>query len=449
MDKEPRHPRCTYLGFTQAPPGASRLTMAPEACNRKMPVTQNDLFESDQRRWLAEQFGGLTVEFFSIKPSQWAEDCRYLPPSVTALAGPYSFDVAPYLKEIVDCLAVDSPVRIVTWMKGVQICATVGVLENGIGYYIVHVKTAPMMMITATDQLAQQRMDANIIPMLQHSGMMDLIQTSDEGNKRKQGKTAKKIQWQGGGWVVPSGARSAPNLRSLSVQVLFLDEIDAWPDSVGNDGDPLTLAHDRTAAFEDRRKIVQVSTPLIAGTSRIEQQYLLGDQRKYFVRCLRCEYSQVLRWKFINNDTGEENGMRWEMDDAGNLIPGSVVYKCQECGEPHSNAHKARLFHPDNAEWRPTNPNPSNPEHRSYHLSALYSPPGMQAWEACVRRWLEAWDVKNDRVRDLDKLQVFYNNILGETYEPKGSKVLLKDGKPSTDCLQRTPRCHGILQGCA
>src|SRR5690554_6111930 len=105
--------------------------------------------ESDQREWLAHQFESLTTELEVLTPSAWAEQKRYLPPSVTSLPGYYRFDVAPYLREIVDCLSVDSPVREVAVMKGVQICATVGILENAIGYFIDAIKVAPIMLATA------------------------------------------------------------------------------------------------------------------------------------------------------------------------------------------------------------------------------------------------------------------------------------------------------------
>src|SRR5690606_13744943 len=101
-------------------------------------------FEADQHEWLAQQFDALTTEMEVMTPSKWAEQKRYLPPSVTSLPGYYRFDVAPYLREIVDCLSVDSPVREVAVMKGVQLGLTVGVLENTIGYYVDAVKTAPV-----------------------------------------------------------------------------------------------------------------------------------------------------------------------------------------------------------------------------------------------------------------------------------------------------------------
>ena len=37
-----------------------------------------------------------------------------------------------------------------------------------------------------------------------------------------------------------------------------------------------------------------------------------------------------------------------------------------------------------------------------------------------MQKWLEAWDVEGNRSRDNAKLQVFYNNVLGEAFEVRG-----------------------------
>ncbi len=379
--------------------------------------------EADQREWLAQQFESLTTDLEVLTPSAWAEQKRYLPPSVTSLPGYYRFDVAPYLREIVDCLSVDSPVREVAVMKGVQICATVGILENAIGYFIDAIKVAPIMLATADAELAKLRMESYVTPMLQFSGLDHLIKSADEKNSRKTGKTDRKLEWVGGGFLVPFGAQNANKLRSISIQVLLRDEIDGWPDVVGKDGDPIKLSADRTAAYEGSRKIADLSTPLVKGQSKIEQRFRLGDQRYYFVCCLGCGHPQTLRWRRTNPDTGEITGIVWDLDEHKNLIPGSVRYLCEKCGHAHTNDDKTRLLSPDyGAHWRAT-AEPSHPHIRSYHISALYSPVGMQTWEACVRKWLEAWDVEHNRSRDNGQLQVFYNNVLGEPFEILGEKV--------------------------
>jgi phage terminase large subunit GpA-like protein len=376
----------------------------------------------EEREWLAQQFDELPTEHIVISPSRWAEERRYLPPSVTSLPGPYSYGVAPYLREIVDCLSVDSPVREIVIMKGVQIGATVGVLENAIGYYIDHVRTAPIMLVTADAELAKLRVDSYITPMLQYSGLDELIRSSDEKNTRKTGKTEKRIEWLGGGFLIPFGAQNANKLRSISIQMMLRDEIDGWPDSVGNNGDPIKLSADRTAAYEGSRKILDISTPLVKGQSKIAKRFAQGDQRRYFVCCLACGHPQHLRWR-RQDEHGVVTGIVWETDDDGRLVPDSVRYRCERCSHPHTNDDKTRLLAPEHgAEWRPT-AEPISPEIRSYHISALYSPVGMQTWATCVAKWLDAWDEEHNRPRDMPALQVFYNNVLGEPFELRGQKV--------------------------
>jgi phage terminase large subunit GpA-like protein len=374
------------------------------------------------REWLRQQFAALTTELQVLKPSEWAEEYRQLPAHVTPRPGYFSFDMTPYMREILDNLGIESQVLETVLMKAVQIGGTTAVLENAVGYVVAHVSDAPMMLLTADAELARLRLDEHILPMLQHSGLSDLICSSDEGNNRKTGKTEKKIEWAGGGYLLPFGAQNANKLRSVPIRFLFRDEIDGYPDTVGKDGDPIKLSTDRTAAYERSRKILDISTPLIKGRSKIEDRFLAGDQRYYYVRCLKCGLHQRLRFRRQNPDTGEETGIVWELD-GGRLIPDSVRYLCKYCGHPHRNEDKTQLFDPANgAEWRPTAA-PSHPYIRSYHLSALYSPVGMQTWAACVQKWLDAWDLEKNQPKDNAHLQTFYNNVLGESFEIRGERV--------------------------
>lgn len=394
-----------------------RLNFTP-----RVAVTQiNHELEHDDDAWLAGQVGDLTDEKLTTKVSEWAEQKRYLPPQVTPMPGFYSFDIAPFLREIADCLSLDSPVREFDFMKGAQIGATVGILENAIGYIIDHVKTAPAMLLTADAELAQLRMESYITPMLQHSDLMHLVQSADITNSRKTGKTDKKLEWVGGGFLVPYGARNADKLRSISIQYLFEDECDAFPDTVGKDGDPQKLAEARTKAYHESRKIARVSTPLLAGSSRISRGFKRGDQRRFFVPCKGCGKKQVLVFQGGKKKTDEKrHGLIWEVTDYGALVPESVKYLCKFCDYEHHNADKSWML--PRGEWRATS-QPRDPNHRSYHISALYSPAGFYPWDAIVRDWLEAWDEDANRPRDITLLQEFYNNNLGEPFEVIGAKV--------------------------
>lgn len=376
----------------------------------------------DSAAWLDEQIGAITDHLEDLSPSEWAEANRRLPQSVTALPGPYDYSVAPYLVEIVNCLDTRSPIRRLAMMKGAQTCGTVGVGENGLGYFMAHVKTAPCMMVTADAELAKLRMEENVTPMIAESGLSDLIQ-SNTGNSRKAGQTDLKVSWVGGGYLVPLGAKNAAKLRSVSVRYLFLDEVDAYPLRVGKDGDPIKLAIARTKGFEKTRKILEISTPTTEQESRILADYMAGDQRKFKVPCLGCGVRQELRWRVVDPEdaTIQTGGIVWERVN-GRVKPGSVRYKCPHCGHLHRNDDKVRML--PAGVWEPT-AEPQHPTYRSYHVSGLMSPAEMYSWESAAVEWEEAWDVVNNRIKDVEKLQEFYNNVLGQAYRLGGSKLKL------------------------
>jgi phage terminase large subunit GpA-like protein len=371
--------------------------------------------------WIVDSVEGLTDHVEHITPSQYNEENRYLPESVTSIPGFLRYAVNPFMREIVDCFDINSPVREVNLKKGVQITYST-VLESGALYFMGHIKTLPIMYLTADKELATARIENNFIPMLNHSDLAHIVRSSDEGNTRKTGKTANHVQFEGGGYLVPFGARNADKMRSYSICVMLKDEIDAWPDTVGKDGDPDALSDDRCSAYWERRKIFRGSTPLIKGSSKIEDAYLRGDQRKYMVKCKSCNYPQALRWSSVDKETGIVGGFQWDLED-GVLVLESVRYCCQKCGTPHYEHDKERLFSPDHgAEWVPT-AKPAEPGIRSYHLPALYSPIGMQPWYKSVSAYLKGFDPVEKKVRNIGKYQVFYNNILAEPFEVQGSKI--------------------------
>lgn len=374
--------------------------------------------------WLCDQVDEFTESVDYTTPVEWNETHRYLPSSVTSMPGPLSFDINPFMREIVDCFDVNSPVREVNLKKGVQITYSTAI-ESGAFYYMAKVTNLPMMYMTADKELATARIESNFIPMLNDSGFDHIIQAHDTTSSHKTGKTAKKIEHKGGGYLVPFGAINANKMRAVSIAVMLKDEIDAWPWRVGKDGCPDKLSDARLKGFWDRRKIFRGSTPLIKGQSKIEIQYNRGDKRKYYVPCKHCGHKQELRWSTINEDTGVVGGFTWEIID-GTLDLDSVRYRCCECGGEHDENDKASMFaekgHGGEAEWIPT-ARPVEPGIRSYHLPAFYSPIGMCPWSALVSDYLECYDPETKKVIDIEKYQVFYNNVLAEPFEVMGSKV--------------------------
>ena len=368
--------------------------------------------------WLLTEVEALTEAMTHLSPSQYNEANRYLPNSVTSKPGYIRYAVNPFMREIVDCFDVDSPVREVNVKKGVQITYST-LLESGVLYYADYIGTLPMMYMTADKELAEARIENNFLPMFVESGKRGIIRSSDVGNNRKTGLSKAQIQFERGAYLVPFGARNADKMRSYSIAIMLKDEVDAWPQTVGRDGDPDALSDARTDGYTEVMKIFRGSTPLIKSSSIIERNFRRGDQRVYRVLCKHCGFPQVLRWSTPDGETG---GFDWETEN-GILVLESVRYRCQSCGGAHYEYDKTRLFSEENgAHWFPT-AKPATPYIRSYHIPALYSPVGMRPWWKCVSDYLEGWDVESKTVRDVGKYQVFYNNVLAEPFKILGSEV--------------------------
>jgi len=378
-------------------------------------------FDDVGRDWLDKAIKALPTKIVRRGIQEFNETHRYLPESVTPLPGYIRFDVNPFMIEILECFDVRSHVREVNLKKGVQITYTT-LLESVFLYYAFEVRTVPCMYVTADRELSAARIENNFIPMIQDSGLSHLIASKDTSSKRKSGITKNHIQWLGGGYMVPFGAKSPSKARQFSILLMLMDELDGWPTSLGKDGDPNRLFTDRTSGYWLNRKVFRGSTPLLKNESLIDAQYLRGDQRKYMVLCRACSFPQELRWSGHNSDKRIDFGFKWDLDD-GQLVHESVRYLCSNCGHEHFEHDKEKLFALDHgAHWKPT-ARPVEPDIRSYHLPALYSPIGMQPWYKSVGMFLEAYDPKERRVLSIDKFQVFYNNVLGKSFEVMGSKI--------------------------
>lgn len=375
------------------------------------------------RDWLIEQVDGWIEKIKHVKPSDFNEEHRYLPKSVTSLSGPFRMSITPYMVEPLNCMDVNSPIREVNFKKGSQVGYTTGLIECALLYFAAHVSTLPIMLVTADKELAEARVETSILPMLQQSGFADIIQAADVSDKRKTGKTKNLIQFKGGSYLVPSGILNPRKARQYSICVMFKDEIDGWPDVVGVKGeDPETITDARCKGYWTRRKIMRGSTPLIKGMSKIDKAYLRGDQRKYLVLCVSCGFPQELRWSGRNKETDKDFGFKWELEK-GTLLLDSVRYSCANCQHDHYEADKDRLFALDQgAHWEPTS-RPVEPFIRSYQLPSFYSPAGMHPWSQCVAMYLSAFDPIERKVIDIGRYQTFYNHVLGESFEVMGSKI--------------------------
>lgn len=323
--------------------------------------------------------------------SSWADEHRVLSSKDSSEPGRYRTDRTPYMREINDCLSNDSLVEEVDFMAGAQISKTTGML-NWMGY-VMDVSPGPMLIVQPTVDLAKRFSRQRVAPMIEETTVLNQKVSS---LKRDSENTMLMKAFPGGSLIL-AGANSAAGLRSMPIRYLGMDEIDAYPDDVEGEGDPIELAKKRTTTF-NRRKIFKTSTPTLKGLSKIEKEFLKGDQRYYYVPCPHCGHEQHLKWdnlKYIDND------------------PKTAKYLCEGCHVLIEERYKTKMLMA--GRWIPHGK--CSPKRRSYHLNSLYSPLGWKSWESIVADFLEA---KNDKAT----LKVWVNTTLAETWEDEYSQRL-------------------------
>ena len=157
--------------------------------------------------WVLEKIDSLTDELIKFSPAEFNEQYRYIPSSISRFGGPLDLSITPFWIEILECMDIRSPVREVAVKKAIQIAYTTLGIEAPIFYVAGHLRTVPVLFATMDKEMMKERLEENIIPMFQHSGMR-IFQSADIGNSRKTGKTQSHLQWVGGGYLIPYGANN-------------------------------------------------------------------------------------------------------------------------------------------------------------------------------------------------------------------------------------------------
>ena len=296
----------------------------------------------------------------------------------------------PYLREIMDALSPKHPAQRITFMKAAQVGATEAG-NNWIGF-VIHHAPGPMLAVLPTLEMAKRSSRGRIDPLIEDSPA--LRERVNPARSRDAGNSMLSKEFPGG-ILVLTGANSATGLRSMPARYIFLDEVDAYPASADEEGDPVSLAEARTTTFAHRRKVFMVSTPTIKGLSRIEREYEASDQRRYFVPCPHCSHMQWLEFERL----------RWAKGK-----PETATYHCAGCGAPIAEHHKTAML--EAGQWRATAKS-QDPNSIGFHISALYSPIGWKSWEQIARDWLAAQSSE-------DMLRAARNTLFGETWVESG-----------------------------
>ena len=322
--------------------------------------------------------------------SEWADRYRVLSPEASAEAGRWRTDRAPYLREIMDTVS-DPLVRRVCWMASSQVGKT-EVILNVIGYYIDQ-DPAPILVILPNERpMGEAFSKDRLAPMIRDT---EVLRRRIRPGKARDGDTILHKTFPGG-HITIGGANSPSGLASRPIRVVLFDEIDRYPPSAGNEGDPVSLGEQRAATFWNR-KIVLISTPTIRGASRIEQEWEASDQRRYYVPCPHCGHMQTLRWPQMHWDTDVVDGRKVHR-------PETAAYACEACGALIPESAKREMLAA--GEWRAENPRGSFP---GFHINSLYSP--WVTWPELVEKFVRASHAGREQ------LKTFINLQLGEPWD--------------------------------
>jgi phage terminase large subunit GpA-like protein len=182
-----------------------------------------------------------------VKVSQWADKYRVLSPELPT-GGQWRTDVAPFQREAMDI--INEPDIDVVVLKWASQLGKSEALNNICGYFM-QAEPAPMLFVQPTLEIADNYSDERIKTMIRDSkALSELV-----GPQRKRQSTDQKRKKSfPGGFLAFAGANSPGSLASRPVRVVLLDEIDKYKTNIGNDGDPIKQAFQRTTNFWNSKK---------------------------------------------------------------------------------------------------------------------------------------------------------------------------------------------------
>lgn len=270
-----------------------------------------------------------------MKPSEWAERYRVLPPGQSDIPGPWRNDNAPYLRGIMD-LAVAPGVVQLNVMKAGQMGVSEG-FRNVILYWA-HLDPDPMGLGLPDRVKGRQIVGNRIIPAFQTTEILQPLFTDRAWDVQKEQIKLENgfilhLMWAGS----PSATSADPMRRDIN------DEVDkpGFRDWGGAEPNPIGRTWTRLRSFGDRKLQVNISTP----TTRFGQIYRLWEGSdiglQFECPCPKCRKFQTflfqqLRWAHWNIKDKRKLAARILRENA-------VWYECAACESKIKPDQKAQM----------------------------------------------------------------------------------------------------------
>lgn len=243
----------------------------------------------------------------------WAQEERCIAAGQSPLADGavirYDHSVMPHAVEPMEA-ADDGGVNIIVLWMGRRMAKTEGICGNIIGRAVTDDPGNVYSMWPVQDSADRFSRDV-IEPMIGATPCLEGAFV--ESKSRDSGRTISYKRFAGGSlYIVTAGSPSQQ--RGMAAKVVLMHEVDAYPESVGAEGDPVEKALGRAEGFGDAIKVIESTgtlAPFIDETgkktynSRIHAWYERGDMRKWFCPCRVCGALQWMKFEQIKCADGK------------------------------------------------------------------------------------------------------------------------------------------------
>lgn len=312
--------------------------------------------------------------------------------------GKFSTRSRPYMREPLDCFR-DKRVTDLVLCFGTQTGKTMTVM-GGTGYRIA-VDPMNALWVLPNRDLAKSFTQNRWFPFIDHCAPLQIMKPLGKDRHL----WTRLEQWFARSTLTWVGSNSPSNLASRPAGLLLMDETDKFELKSDREAGALQNAEERTKSFPYPLR-VKTSTPSTK-LGQIWTEFLMGDQRYFYVPCPHCQSMIKLLWSQVR---------WWEEDESESKIDGdwdlekvrrNTFYRCQVCEGKILDAQKTAMLR--QGEWRPEN-HRGLFGRRSYHLNSLYAPLKETQWGNLAAKWLMTKGNPSRR-------QAFINSTLAEPWD--------------------------------
>lgn len=329
---------------------------------------------------------GSLVPHLRYTPSEFVESYVKLPTIVSnKRAGPIKLQA--FWKQILDSLETDPDATIRVIRSSAQLGKSTLILMVVI--YNLFVLQQPVLIVLHSEDVAKKMLDdlKNIIKASPH-----LAKLYQDGRKKSKEDS---FTLKNGIKCLIATAASARSLRSYSCGCVVLDEVDGYPRTLKNEGNPLELAEARTTSFPLTKNIWITSTPTTE-QNHVSVELDRSYKKEWHINCPHCKAEIQIDWlqiKYPEKKTAREletltAEYRWQCPECTETLTEREFRKVRETG-----FFKLAADQEDKARNR-----------LGFQISGLMSVP--ITWKDLVLKWREG-------VTNPEKLRTFFNLSLG------------------------------------